>query len=62
VTLGLTALALGSPKPRWRWAGFPCPGREPGSRLHVRTPGAWAACSFAGSDPRAHVVVGTGLP
>jgi len=22
VTLGLTALALGSPKPRWRWAAL----------------------------------------
>jgi hypothetical protein len=32
-------------------ADFPCPGWEPGPRPHVWTPGAWAACPFAGSDP-----------
>jgi hypothetical protein len=30
---------------------FPCPGREPGSCPHMRTPGAWVACPFTGSDP-----------
>jgi len=31
----------------------PCPGREPGLRPHVGTPGTWAACPFTRSDPRA---------
>jgi hypothetical protein len=52
LALGLPTLALGQSRvPGGVGVDFPCPGREPGSCPHMRTPDAWVACPFTGSDP-----------